>query len=89
MVVLDEFVVWLIKEKKVLQEVYQQVLGDLQVEEDCVSVLIKVKFWLEQQVEDLECFLEQEKKLCMDIEWVKCKLEGDLKLMQELVVDVI
>lgn len=35
----------------------------------------------------LECSLEQEKKLRMDTERAKRKLEGDLKLTQEAVTD--
>lgn len=35
----------------------------------------------------LECSLEQEKKLRMDTERAKRKLEGDLKLTQESVAD--
>lgn len=35
----------------------------------------------------LECSLEQEKKLRMDTERAKRKLEGDLKLTQETVTD--
>lgn len=32
--------------------------------------------------------MEQEKKVRMDLEWVKCKLEGDLKLSTESVMDL-
>uniref|UniRef100_A0A8C2SDB2 Myosin heavy chain 7B n=1 Tax=Capra hircus TaxID=9925 RepID=A0A8C2SDB2_CAPHI len=87
MAALDESVVRLTKEKKALQEAHQQALGDLQAEEDRVSALAKAKVRLEQQVEDLECSLEQEKKLRMDTERAKRKLEGDLKLTQESVAD--
>lgn len=87
MAALDEAVVRLTKEKKALQEAHQQALGDLQAEEDRVSALAKAKIRLEQQVEDLECSLEQEKKLRMDTERAKRKLEGDLKLTQETVTD--
>ena len=37
--------------------------------------------------QQLECSLEQEKKLRMDTERAKRKLEGDLKLTQESVAD--
>uniref|UniRef100_A0A287DAI7 Myosin-7B n=1 Tax=Ictidomys tridecemlineatus TaxID=43179 RepID=A0A287DAI7_ICTTR len=87
MATLDESVARLTKEKKALQEAHQQALGDLQAEEDRVSALAKAKLRLEQQVEDLECSLEQEKKLRMDTERAKRKLEGDLKLTQEAVTD--
>lgn len=53
MVALDESVTRLTKEKKALQEAHQQALGDLQAEEDRVSVLAKAKARLEQQVEDV------------------------------------
>lgn len=36
----------------------------------------------------VEGSLEQERKACMDIERVKKKFEGDLKLAQETVVDL-
>merc|ERR1711883_13154 len=57
-------------------------------EEDKVNSLSKQKNKLEQQVDDLECNLEQEKKLRMDLERVKRKLEGDLRLSQETVMDL-
>uniref|UniRef100_A0A8C7BKT1 Myosin-7B n=1 Tax=Neovison vison TaxID=452646 RepID=A0A8C7BKT1_NEOVI len=89
MAALDESVARLTKEKKALQEAHQQALGDLQAEEDRVSALAKAKLRLEQQVEDLECSLEQEKKLRMDTERARRKLEGDLKLTQESVTDLL
>lgn len=43
--------------------------------------------WALLSTRQLECSLEQEKKLRMDIERAKRKLEGDLKLTQETVTD--
>ncbi|XP_065820911.1 myosin-8-like [Labrus bergylta] len=76
------------KEMKALQEVHQQTLDDLQAEEDKVNGLIKMKMKLEQQVDDLENSLEHEKKLHADSERCRRKLEGDLKLSQETIVDL-
>merc|ERR1712173_386916 len=70
------------------QEARQQTLDDLQAEEDKVNSLSKQKNKLEQQVDDLECNLEQEKKLRMDLERAKRKLEGDLRLAQETIMDL-
>ncbi|KAK6310735.1 hypothetical protein J4Q44_G00187900 [Coregonus suidteri] len=81
MAAMDEIIAKLTKEKKALQEAHQQTLDDLQSEEDKVNNLTKAK--LEQQVDDLEGSLEQEKKVRMDLERAKRKLEGDLKLSQE------
>ncbi|KAK2508832.1 hypothetical protein MC885_014546, partial [Smutsia gigantea] len=78
----------LTKEKKSLQEACQQTLDDLQVEEDKVNGLIKIGVKLEQQPDDLEGCLEQEKKLRADLERVKRKLEGDLKMSQESIMDL-
>uniref|UniRef100_A0A8D0P9D0 Myosin-13 n=1 Tax=Sus scrofa TaxID=9823 RepID=A0A8D0P9D0_PIG len=78
----------LTKEKKSLQEAHQQTLDDLQVEEDKVNGLIKINVKLEQQADDLEGCLEQEKKLRADLERAKRKLEGDLKMCQESLVDL-
>uniref|UniRef100_A0A8D0X2A4 Myosin heavy chain 2 n=1 Tax=Sus scrofa TaxID=9823 RepID=A0A8D0X2A4_PIG len=73
---LDETIAKLTKEKKALQEAHQQTLDDLQAEED------------KQQVDDLEGSLEQEKKLRMDLERAKRKLEGDFKSAQESTMDI-
>ncbi|XP_071672388.1 myosin-3-like isoform X2 [Patagioenas fasciata] len=85
---LDETIVKLIKEKKALQEAHQQALDDLQIEEDKVNTLTKARIKLKQQVNHVEGSLEQERKACMDIERVKRKFEGDLKLAQETIVDL-
>ncbi|XP_029997948.1 myosin-1-like isoform X3 [Sphaeramia orbicularis] len=76
------------KEIRALQEVHQQTLDDLQAEEDKVNSLMKLKIKLEQQVDDLECSLEQEKKIRADFERSRRKLEGDLKLCQETIMDL-
>ncbi|XP_075025852.1 myosin-3-like [Calonectris borealis] len=85
---LDETIMKLVKEKKALQEAHQQALDDLQIEEDKVNTLTKVRIKLEQQVNHVEGSLEQERKVCMDLERAKRKLEGDLKLARETIVDL-
>uniref|UniRef100_A0A8B9RXI2 Myosin motor domain-containing protein n=1 Tax=Accipiter nisus TaxID=211598 RepID=A0A8B9RXI2_9AVES len=82
---LDETIVKLVKEKAALQEAHQQALDDLQIEEEKVNNLTKARIKLEQQVEGS---LEQERKVCMDLERAKRKLEGDLKLAQETIMDL-
>ncbi|KAM6325747.1 LOW QUALITY PROTEIN: myosin-7-like [Alca torda] len=84
---LDEGIAKLTKEKAALQEAHQQALDDLQAEEDKVNILSKAKVKLEQQADDLEGSLEQEKKIRM-AEQAKRKLEGDLKLTQENIMDL-
>ncbi|XP_061247060.1 myosin-13 [Bos javanicus] len=88
MTALEENISKLTREKKSLQEAHQQTLDDLQVEEDKVNGLIKINAKLEQQTDDLEGCLEQEKKLRADLERAKRKLEGDLKLCQESIMDL-
>lgn len=53
MVVLDESVASLSREKAALLEAHQQVLIDLQAQEDKVNMLAKVKARLEQQVDNV------------------------------------
>ncbi|NWV64760.1 MYH4 protein, partial [Malurus elegans] len=85
---LEETVAKLVKEKKALQEAQHQALDDLQIEEDKVNTLTKVRIKLEQQVNHVEGSLELERKACVDLERAKRKLEGDLKLAQETIVDL-
>ncbi|CAL8257149.1 unnamed protein product [Arctogadus glacialis] len=84
----DDTIAKLSKERKALQEAHQQALDDLQAEEDKVNILTKAKAKLEQQVDDIEGSLEQEKKLRMDLERIRRKLEGDLKLSLESLMDL-
>lgn len=53
MVVLDESIASLSREKAALLEAHQQVLIDLQAQEDKVNMLAKVKARLEQQVDNV------------------------------------
>lgn len=53
MSVLDETIASLNREKVALQEAHQQVLNDLQTQEDKVSMLVKAKVRLEQQVDNV------------------------------------
>ncbi|NWI69178.1 MYH4 protein, partial [Todus mexicanus] len=85
---LNETIVKLVKEKKALQEAHQQALDDLQIEEEKVNILTKARIKLEQHVNHVEGSLEQERKVCMDLERAKRKFEGDLKLAQETKADL-
>lgn len=49
----DENITKLSKEKKALQEAHQQTLDDLQSEEDKVNALTKAKTKLDQQVDEV------------------------------------
>ncbi|CAB1342079.1 unnamed protein product [Coregonus sp. 'balchen'] len=75
----DESLSKLTKEKKALQEAHQQTLDDLQAEEDKVNTLTKAK---------LEGSLEQEMTIRMDLERAKRKLECDVKLTHEAIMDL-
>ncbi|XP_061906338.1 myosin-4-like isoform X2 [Entelurus aequoreus] len=84
----DDSISKLSKEKKALQEAHQQTLDDLQSEEEKVNILSKAKAKLEQQVDELEGSLEHEKKIRMEQERARRKLEGDLKLSLESIMDL-
>uniref|UniRef100_A0A8C5FUK9 Myosin heavy chain, fast skeletal muscle-like n=1 Tax=Gadus morhua TaxID=8049 RepID=A0A8C5FUK9_GADMO len=84
----DDTIAKLSKERKALQEAHQQALDDLQAEEDKVNILTKAKAKLEQQVDDIEGFPGARKKLRMDLERIRRKLEGDLKLSLESLMDL-
>uniref|UniRef100_A0A5F8GPC7 Myosin heavy chain 13 n=1 Tax=Monodelphis domestica TaxID=13616 RepID=A0A5F8GPC7_MONDO len=75
------------KEKKSLQEAHQQTLADLQAEE-AQEQGTKREFELAQQVDELEGSLDQEKKLRLELERMKRKLEGDVKLSHESIMDL-
>ena len=83
----EEKNVKVMKEKKALQEAHQQTLDDLQQEEDKVNSLSKAISKLKQQVDDIEASLEAEKSR-LDLERVKRKLDGDLRLAQEATMDL-
>merc|ERR1711990_758121 len=53
-----------------------------------VAQLSKSKSKLEQQVDDLEVNFDSEKKNRMDLERSKRKLEGDIRLSQETIMDL-
>ncbi|CAB1342077.1 unnamed protein product [Coregonus sp. 'balchen'] len=81
----DENVAKLTKEKKALQEAHQQTLDDLQSEEDKVNTLNKAKSKLEQQVDDVPW---NKRRRFVWTSRAKRKLEGDLKLSQETLMDL-
>merc|ERR1711872_597496 len=76
------------KEKKMIQEANQKTGEDLQSIEDRCNHLNRVKAKLEQNLDELEDNLEREKKLRGDVDKMKRKTEGDLKLTQEAVADL-
>ena len=53
-----------------------------------MDILVKSKSKLESQVDDLELNLESEKKARMDLDRAKRKIEGDLRLSQEQIMDL-
>merc|ERR1712096_546776 len=71
------------REKKGCAENRQKTEEDIQAMEDKCNHLSKVKSKLEQSLDECEDALEREKKSKGDVEKMKRKVEGDLKLTQE------
>ena len=57
-------------------------------QEERVATTGKTKSKLELQVDDLELVFESEKKTRMDLERNKRKIEGDIRLTQETIMDL-
>merc|ERR1712126_550433 len=74
------------KEKRNISDGKQKTEEDIQSMED--NHLNKVKGKLEQSLDECEDSLEREKKSKSDVEKLKLKVEGDLKLTQEAVSDL-
>ena len=84
----EEQIQKLTKEKLALQEAHKTTLSDLAGQEERVQATGKQKTKLELQVDDLEVVFETEKKMRMDLERNKRKLEGDIRLTQETIMDL-
>ncbi|CAN0310739.1 unnamed protein product [Lampetra fluviatilis] len=85
---LEESILKMTKENKALQENHALTLEDLRAEEDKVVVLKNTTARLEMQVDEVEGALEKEKKVRLDLERVKRKLEVDLKLLEDTMVEM-
>merc|ERR1712223_264350 len=79
----EELISKLQKEKKGVGETRQKTEEDIQSMEDKCNHLNKVKGKLEQALDECDDSLEREKKAKGDVEKLKRKVEGDLKLTQE------
>merc|ERR1711881_499476 len=84
----DEVLNKLNKEKKHISEVSAKSSEDLQVAEDKVSHLTKIKSKLESTLDELEASLDKEKRGRADVEKARRKVEGELKVTQETVSDL-
>jgi len=83
----DEIINKVNKEKKHLGENSNKANEDLQVASDKVEHLNKVKSKLEQTLDELESSLEREKRQRAQSEKERRKIEGELKICQEMVMD--
>merc|ERR1712212_878625 len=81
----EELISKLQKEKRSITDGKQKTEEDIQSMEDKCNHLSKVKGKLEQALDECEDSLEREKKTKSDVEKLKRKVEGDLKLTQEAV----
>merc|ERR1712170_58703 len=76
------------KEKKSVGDSKQRSEEEIQSMEDKCNHLTKVKGKLEQALDEAEDSLEREKKVKSEVEKMKRKIEGDLKLTQESLGDL-
>merc|ERR1719163_2411728 len=84
----DEVLNKLNKEKKHASENSAKSSEDLQVAEEKVGHLNKIKSKLESTLDELESSLDKEKKGRADVEKSRRKVEGELKVTQETVADL-
>merc|ERR1711962_1114850 len=84
----DEVINKVNKEKKHLGENNAKANEDLQVASEKVQHLNNVKSKLEQTLDELENSLEREKRSRADAEKQRRKMEGELKIAQETVMDL-
>merc|ERR1712128_36454 len=84
----DELINKLTKEKKYMQESQAKSSDELTQAEEKVDHLNKVKVKLEVTLDDLEDSYEREKKSRLDMDKQRRKIEGDLKVTQEVVIDL-
>merc|ERR1711992_77579 len=83
----DEVLNKLNKEKKHQCENGAKAMEDLQVAQEKVEHLAKIKSKLEQTLDELNDSLAREKRARADIEKQRRKVEGDLRVTQETVAD--
>merc|ERR1712088_440389 len=74
--------------KKYLQETVGKASDDLSVAADKVAHLNEVKTKLESTLDQMDDGLEKEKRMKYSVEKERRKLEGDLKMSQESVLDL-
>merc|ERR1719384_1020168 len=79
----DEVINKLNKEKKHMGENASKAIEDLQVAQDKVDHLSKIKSKLEQTLDELNDSLAREKRARADVEKQRRKIEGDLRVTQE------
>ena len=84
----DETISKVNKEKKYIQETVGKATEDLAAAEDKVSHLNEVKNKLEKTLDQMDSAFEKEKRAKYNIEKDRRKLEGDLKMCQEMVLDI-
>jgi len=84
----DELINKLTKEKKYMQESQAKSSEELTQAEEKVDHLNKVKQKLEVTLDELEDSYEREKKSRLDMEKQRRKIEADLKVTQEVVLDL-
>merc|ERR1719373_441732 len=84
----DELINKLTKEKKYMQESQAKSSEEVIQAEEKVDHLNKVKQKLEVTLDELDDSYEREKKSRLDMEKQRRKIEGDLKVTQEVVIDL-
>ena len=84
----DEIINKLNKEKKYMSENNSKATEDLQAVTDKMDHLSKIKQKLENTLDELESSLEKEKRGRADLEKIRRKTEGDLKVTQEVVAEL-
>merc|ERR1712212_1389955 len=84
----DEVINKLTKEKKYLQESQAKSSDELTQAEEKVDHMNKVKVKLEVTLDELEDSFEREKKSRLDMDKQRRKIEADLKVTQEVVIDL-
>ena len=84
----DEVINKLTKEKKYMQESQAKSSDEVTQAEEKVDHLNKVKVKLEVTLDELEDSYEREKKSRLDMDKQRRKIEADLKVTQEVVIDL-
>ena len=84
----DEIIAKLNKEKRHIAENTSKASEDLQVSQDKVDHLAKIKTKLESTLDELNDLVTREKKSRADVEKQRMKVEGDLGITQEVVAEL-